>query len=570
MGKLIAFDHIILAAIAQELKEELFRTRIEKVWAPSVDTLALRLWGQGRSRLLLISIHPRFCRVHLTSKEPLSPGIRHPFVLLLKKYLDGAKLVKIETPSPLERILHLAFEGTGPTGEPVTFILCAEIMGKHSNIILWEELSRKILGTFKTVTETQSIRPVYGGIPYLPPPRPEKKTPFVNPLAFTQELLFGRQEEPEMPLPQWMQNTFSGVMPLIATFMAGNSASSSLGSLSEKESEEIGRRWENFWNLYQREEFNDLIHLLHPHWKEGQINRQVAEYFDRLEQEGQWLQLSSRLKETLRKAVDKTEKEIRLFIEKLSDAEKAEQLQIYGELLKGGLYSLKKGDIEWTGINYFDPEAPSVTISLDPRKSPQENMNGYFKKYRKAANSLVIVKDLLGKKEEERIYLENVAFSVEASTSPEDLLEVERELEETGYLKPSGKARKKPVQKELHLLKFTSSEGYEILAGKNNIQNDFLTGKIAKDHDLWLHALGMPGSHVVIRVRKGESVPDATLLEAAGIAAYLSKGRTSAKVPVLYTQARYVTKIKGAKPGLVRYEKEKSLVVAPQLLEKPE
>lgn len=565
MSKFVPFDHIMLAAVAQELQRELSRCRLAEAWAPSGSILALKLRGQGRSRYLLVSIHPRFARIHLVSAEPPS-GIAHPFVLLLRKHLEGAKLQRVEVPFPLERILHLIFEGVGSAGEPVTLVLCAELMGKHSNLILWEEPSKRILGSFKTVTETQSIRPVYGGLVYQLPPQPLKKAPFLNSEGFMRELNSAQLEEPETLLNKWAQERYNGITPPVAAYLFRDWTASRLGALPESGLSELAPRWAGFWERYQKKEFAELIPLIHPQWSGVPLGSQLAQYYETIEGDEKLARLRSRLTEVLARARERAVKEILLFKNRLREAETAETFQRYGELLKGSLHAVKKGESRWTGIDYFDPEMTPVAIPLDPQKSPQENMNAYFKKYRKATGGLTIIMELLQAKEEETAYLESVAFSAEEATSHTDLAEIERELEETGYLRPSGKKVRKPAKKEVQLLKFTSTDGYAILVGRNNLQNDYLTSRVAKDQDLWLHALGMPGSHVLIQRKKGEEIPETTLLEAAGVAAYFSKGRSSAKVQVLYTLAKYVTKIKGGKPGLVRYEKERSLVVEPKLM----
>lgn len=246
----------------------------------------------------------------------------------------------------------------------------------------------------------------------------------------------------------------------------------------------------------------------------------------------------------------------------MSDADKAQQEQRYGELLTAHMHLFKQGVKEVTVTDYYDPEQGEVTIPLDPQKSPSENAQHYFKRYHKLKNSVAVVEEQIERAEEEMAYLDQLIQQVETA-SPRDIEEIREELAEEGYMKRRVQSKKKNRKPDKPMLEqYVSSEGVEILVGKNNKQNEYLTNRFARQGDTWLHTKDIPGSHVVIRAGVDE-FGEKTLLEAANLAAYFSKGRQSGQVPVDYTLIRHVKKPSGAKPGYVTYDNQTTVYVTP-------
>ncbi|MGB9825597.1 MAG: Rqc2 family fibronectin-binding protein, partial [Desulfofundulus sp.] len=252
----------------------------------------------------------------------------------------------------------------------------------------------------------------------------------------------------------------------------------------------------------------------------------------------------------------------------LAKAERAEEYRIFGELLMANLYRLEKGLSQVTLENFYDPERKMVTIPLDPRLNPVQNAQAYFKKYSKAKQTREKTGNRLEQTKRDLEYLKGIETAIIQTTTVPELLEIREELEEQGYLKPAGREKKREPEKPRPLV-FTSSEGFTILVGRNNKQNDYLTLHLAKDGDIWLHTRDIPGSHVLIRTA-GRTVPETTLAEAASLAAYFSRARESQNVPVDYTLCRNVHKPRGARPGYVVYTGQRTLTVNPdqELVEK--
>ncbi|HZG70210.1 MAG TPA: NFACT family protein, partial [Chondromyces sp.] len=240
------------------------------------------------------------------------------------------------------------------------------------------------------------------------------------------------------------------------------------------------------------------------------------------------------------------------------EAQDADQFKIYGELLTANLYAVEKGMTEIEVLNYYDENSGTMTISLNPQKTPSENAQGYFSKYQKAKNAISAVHEQIEKTEEEIVYIENLLQQLE-SASPRDIEEIREELADEGYIKAKVKKRRQASTKP-ELESYTSSDGTLLFVGKNNKQNDYLTNKFARRDEIWLHTKDIPGSHVVIR---SENPSEQTILEAANLAAYFSKAKNSSSVPVDFTKVRYVKKPNGSKPGFVIYDNQQTVYVTP-------
>jgi predicted ribosome quality control (RQC) complex YloA/Tae2 family protein len=268
----------------------------------------------------------------------------------------------------------------------------------------------------------------------------------------------------------------------------------------------------------------------------------------------------------LNKDIDKLEKKLNIYTESYDNITSAEKFRLYGELLTANLYRLETGSTEAVLENYYEEDSPSVTIILDQHRTPVENAQAYFKKYSKSKKTREALEPLIKLAQGDLLYLEGIRAAAEYGSDLRELYEIKQELTEQGYLKMPAPGRKPAKQKkERHIpkpLSFISADGFQLFVGKNNRQNDHLTIKMAREDDIWLHTKDIPGAHVIIRT-EGKEVPPATLLEAASLAALFSRAGKSKNVPVDYTLKKHVHKPNGARPGMVIYERQKTIMASP-------
>lgn len=559
----MSFDGIFTYCMKQELKEKLVGGRVTKIYQPYKHELILQVRNHGTNYRVLLSAHPSYSRVHITNEAYDNPPEPPMFCMLLRKHLEGSILEKIKQPD-LERMLIFEFKSRNEIGDISYKNLIVEIMGRHSNIILVEKERNMILDSIKHLSPAMNRhRTVLPGHEYIFPPKQEKVSPF----EADEETVLKKLDFNQGKIKDQIVKQFAGISPLLAEEViheAGLANRTTIPKAFLTMMDNIRSRQitpvimetaqKEYFYLFplshvkgNAKTFDTLSELLDRFYF-GKAER------DRVKQQGHDLErfiLNERKKNATKiKKLQKT----------LKDAEKADKYQLLGELLTANMYMVQKGDKEISVINYYEEDSPMVKIPLDPRKTPAENAQSYFQKYQKAKNSISIVKEQIEKAEGEIEYFDRLIQQLETA-SPKDLEEIREELIEGGYLKQKtkGKAQRKKASKpELEVYK--ASDGTEILVGKNNKQNEFLTNKLARKNDIWLHTKDIPGSHVVIR---SENPSDETILEAANLAAYFSKARQSSSVPVDYTTIRQVKKPSGAKPGFVIYEGQQTVYVTP-------
>ncbi|HHW43634.1 MAG TPA: fibronectin-binding domain-containing protein, partial [Desulfotomaculum sp.] len=314
----------------------------------------------------------------------------------------------------------------------------------------------------------------------------------------------------------------------------------------------------------------ELTHLQSPGRKHGSMNQVADLFYAAREEQSRMEQVRQSLLSAVRREMTRVGRKLALQEESLAEAQRAEELKLYGELLTANLWRLEKGAREVSLENFYDPANRPVTIPLDPCLSPVENAQAYFKKYTRARNTAVEARTRAEQSKEELEYLTGVETALHQAATMTEVAEIRQELEEQGYLPalPAERPGKREPEKPRPLT-FTSSDGFTILVGRNNRQNDYLTTRLARDEDIWLHTRQIPGSHVIIRAG-GREVPDTTLQEAASLAAYFSRARESQNVPVDYTLRKNVSKPRGARPGYVIYTGQRTINASPgeELVEK--
>ncbi|MEK3915334.1 NFACT family protein [Paenibacillus sp. FSL H7-0331] len=591
----MSLDGLVVYSLVQEL-QACVGGRINKVHMPSGNDIILQLRAQGSNLKLLLSANPTYPRVHLTEKSYSNPLDAPMFCMLLRKHCESGIIESITQPG-LERVIHIGLRQRDELGDVSIKTIIIEIMGRHSNIILLDPSTDTIIDGIHHVTPAiSSYRIIMPGSRYTAPPEQHKEQPFhIERDSFIELMTQAPPVQPEQDDPfkapakpaqlwddlTWEQRLvarFSGFSPLIAKEIVYRTQPKI--TVAHTPVESASRLWEPFFsiinqlgsdsgapNICDQEEtgkaYFSVIKLTHL---QGEIQyydtvSQCLEAFygDKAERDTVKQRVSDLLK-FLQNERNKNAKKLEKLQETLNEAQDSDKLRILGDLLTASMHQIQKGTSAIEVINYYDEEQRMITVPLDPLLTPSENAQRYFKKYTKSKNSLIAVKVQMEQTHEEILYLDSLLQQL-GTASLSDIAEIRDELIEQGYIRNRSKKTRKKKQNQRPLLScFMSSEGIPIYVGKNNTQNEYLTNRLAQSADTWLHTKDIPGSHVVIRsIQFG----DATLHEAAQLAAYFSQAKASSQVPVDYTMIKHVRKPSGAKPGFVIYDHQKTLFITP-------
>lgn len=543
----MAFDGLFTRAMALEL-QQLVTGRITKIHQPNAMEVMLHIRANGANHKLIISIHPSYARIHVTEQTIDNPAEPPMFCMLLRKHLEGGFIHSI-TQDGTERILHITVESKNEIGDPIMRKLIIEIMGRHSNCILVDADNDKILDSLKHLPPSlNSYRTVLPGQTYITPPAQHK----VNPYESTEAHFFTEPKNAKEVVAH-----FAGFSPLHAEELLARLAQNS--SAFQPFLQELARAANpTYVETGGKAAFSptNLTHLQGHVTTYPTLGTLLDRVFFARAERDRVKQQAGDLERWLSNEVDKLKLKTKKLEKDYEQASKLDQLQLYGELLMANIYQFEKGQDSVTVENYYNGE--TVTIAINPRKTPIDNAQHYFQRYNKAKNALIMIEEQLAKTRTDIDYFEMLAQQV-AQAAPSDIEEIREELAEQGFLRLRASKKKKKPTKPMPE-QFVSSTGMMISVGKNNKQNDFLTFKLAKKNDIWLHTKDIPGSHVVIH---NESPDETTLHEAAMLSAYFSKARESASVPVDYTEIRQVKKPNGSKPGFVIYFEQKTLYVTP-------
>jgi predicted ribosome quality control (RQC) complex YloA/Tae2 family protein len=554
-------DAFFVTALVAELSERLTGARIDKVYMPERDevVLALRTPKYGNVRLLLgVGNAPR---VHLTASPRENPPTPPMFCMFLRKYLTGARISAVTQP-PLERIVRLQLDTVDELGVPSQKTLVAELLARRANLIVVDAEGRVQDGLKRADGDT--ARPVLPGLFYRPPPGSDKPSALdVTPAEFAE---LYRAKPPERPEDQWLLDTFWGLSPLLCRELAHRAEGRSLQEVYFAFLEEVRQGRFTPVLLLDGDSPADFSFLLLGQYGSrrrcevmGSFSELLDAYYGRRERDERARKRASALRKTLLTARERVTRKTAAQFSEWKAAQDKERLRQLGDLLTANLHRIERGAEAVRLPDFYDPEQRETEIRLDPRKSPQQNAQKYYKDYNRMKNAEVLLAEQLRQGERERAYLDSVLEALDRAESAQDLQELRDELAQGGYVSPqSGKRAVKP--KPSQPLGFVSSAGVAFYAGRNNRQNDQLTLKLSDKNDLWLHAQKIPGAHVVI---PGGHPDEQTLQEAAAVAATLSQAKNSPKVPVDYTQVRYVKKPAGLKPGMVLYDRFKTILAEP-------
>lgn len=577
----MAYDGLTMAAICKEL-QILVDARIERIYQPRKEIVLINLRNRKGDRFrLLLSAEASHAGVFLTDHEFTNPKSPPMFCMLLRKYLEGGKILSIAQPG-LERVLTITVETYNEVRELCQRQLLCEVMGKHSNIILVDPDQNLILDGIKRYTHAVSRhREVIPGSNYIPPPPQNKE----NPLQISEgEMENGLLKSLGKSARQALIRLLEGVSPLLAKELIFRADLKEEIKIDECGAYEFQRLFQAlqelkgeleagcpYPSLVQGEKVFNAFSAFNLKQFSGQniihkpsVNETVDIYFQHLETNRAFQSLYQSIDYRLKRELDRCYKKAALQQETILSAEDADSFRIKGEILLAHLYHIQMGMKEVSLENFYDPQGETITIELLPELSPAENAQRYFRRYNRAKNAAEKSQIHFRKTKEEILYLEGVYHSMENAGSLDELEEINNELIEQGYMKqapgPRGKAKAKERPEPLT---FFSSTGFTFLVGRNNRQNDYLTLRIAKDEDLWFHTKDLPGSHVILQNPQGKTIPQQALDEGASLAAFFSKGRWGSKVPVDYTEIKYVRKPTGAKPGMVIYDHHQTLYVTP-------
>ncbi len=578
----MVINSTLIFCLIPELKKVLLGMKIAAIYAsPDQKEVLFNLRRRNRAADLFFSAHSDDCRIEVWEED--KEGREEDFQKTnLFRYAVGGYVQDVAQLG-FDRVIKISCEKKTQFGAGESFDLIFELTGRYSNLILVKEGQRIVDCLRKIDSARSSFRQILPGGTYLPLPSPQKR----NPLSIRKEEFVELIQASHTPVRERLSSGFMGLDQFLArkiVFEAGVEVEKKTSDFTQGQTE---RLWEAFSQTFEKITNYDLAFLVildaddypeaissldlpfipdHQKISFESLNSTVRGFFS-LRQE----------KETRKKEIQKLSlicrrslKRLKARAKKIEDdraqAERSEEFKRCGELLMLNKENIKKGLSSVRLTDVFEPESPEVEVSLDPKHSATRNAQIYFKKYKKAKDALSIIEKRRSETENRITRLERIGEQLESHDENVDLEAIRRSLTQLGFLKEPKPRTAKGKQKEFSGRTFLTKSGCEILVGRNNKENDYLTFKFARPDDLWFHAQDVPGSHALLRKKEKKTEPSPSdIRESAQVAAYFSKARGEKKAAVIYTQAKYVRKPKKGKPGLVLVEREKSIVVEPGL-----
>ena len=580
----MSLDGAFLNCVVREmLDKKLIGARVDKIHQPSRDEIIITMRGFGGAEKILLSAESMSARVCLTSETPENPKQPPMFCTLMRKALSGGRLTGISQDG-LERIINFDFECTNDIGDLCEYRIAAEIMGKYSNIILLtkKEGVWRVVDSVKRVTDdVSSVRRVLPNVVYELPPREER-------LCLTDcdlSQLGDRLTQTGGRLAKALMSIFEGISPIFARECAYSAARDADALVSDlngdrleklifflKKSREHIERLDGCTMVSDRSgKPKDFCFVPVEQYGAEMVDKHfdspselIDSFFAERATASRVKQRSDNLLKTIMNIYERVSRKLEAQKQELRDCADKERLRLMGDILNANLWRAEKGMSEIACEDYVN--GGETVIKLDVRLTPAQNAQKFYTEYKKLDTAEKMLTKFIAQGEKELAYIDSVfdaASRVGSEAGSESaLFEIKQELIATGYIRSAKTEKNAKAPKAAPPLKFRSSDGFEILVGRNNIQNDKLTLKTALPDDMWLHTQNIPGSHVIIRA-DGGNIPDNTIVEAAQLAATCSKGRNGTKIPVDYTLARYVKKPNGAKPGMVIFTNNKTILVDP-------
>lgn len=557
-GDIMSYDGLFTHTIVHELKENILNGRVTKVHQPFDNELILRIRSNRKNYQLLLSAHPQYARVQLTNLQFENPSQPPQYCMVLRKYIEGAILTGINQVEN-DRVIEFVFSGRDELGDAQNYYLIAEIMGRHSNILLVNKKEEKLYEAIRHIPPSlNSYRTLLPGATYRPAPTQESVDPFsyselvkiegenvkekIRSIQ-TQFQGFGRDSAKEL-VWQLTENKMTNQTEVFNNFLAPFKKNNINPTLTQEKNKSSFTPLPYDSIEGNRQSFDTLSELLDEFY-ENKAER------DRIRQQ------TNDLTQLLKNEQKKNKNKLKKLKLEYKGANTADSYRVQGEILTAYMHQVVLG-MESIELENFYNNNELMHIKLDPQKTPAQNAQWYFSQYQKLKNRKIHLAKQIPATEQEIIYIDSILSQLEIASSNE-IEEIRDELQSEGYLKKQ-RQKKRKKRKESNPEKYYSTDGTLIYVGKNNQQNDKLTMRTAKKSDWWLHTKDIPGSHVLIR---SDNPSEETILEAAHLAAYFSKYRMSSSVPVDYTQVKNVWKPNGAKPGYVLYENQKTIFVTP-------
>lgn len=569
----MAFDGGFLHTVTDELQGAV-GCHIDKIYQPSRDILILQLRKKGFVKRLILSAASGVARVHFTEQKYENPETPPMFCMLARKIFSSAKIVSVKQVE-LERIIEFTFDASNEMGDRVSPKIICELIGNSSNIILVDSTGRIYDAVHRSDIE-KSVRIIQSGAVYKYPDSQNKINILTSDTSdVVDKILFCKTKT----LSAALLDVLQGMSPLVCREIAISAYKSDIPVSDIKDTNLLADTLKNIKNYLLSGDFNilykqngapaDFAYMPILQYGSLYTKKQFktpselldAFYFER--------ELLSRIHKQSQDTVKlvgnlltRAKKRKAIREKELASSRNRDDLRINGELIKANIYSIPSGSAKATVQNYYDENLAEIEIPLDPALSAASNAAKYFKEYKKSCGAVQSLGILIEKDSAEIDYLESVSESLSRCRSLSDIAEIREELSQSGYIKQTPGKRVRKAQ-ALHFDEYTSKEGYRILVGRNNIQNDYITTRIASKNDMWFHTKNIHGSHVIV-LCGGEPLSDATIMFAAGLAAKNSKAAASSNVPVDYTPVKYVKKPAGARAGMVIYTTNKTVFVTPE------
>lgn len=567
----MAFDGITIAGIVKEMDEKITGGRIYKIAQPEKDELLLTIKNNGGQVRVLMSADASLPLIYMTDANKPSPMTAPNFCMLLRKHLQNGRIISVTQPG-LERIVKLELEHLNEMGDICRKYLVIELMGKHSNIIFYDD-KNIIIDSIKHISGmVSSVREVLPGREYFIPQTQDK----LDPMQVSKEDIRDSFQKNSMPAFKAVYLGFTGISPCIAHEICYRAKVDSDKPTGDMATEEINALVEAFWMVsqdiregnfkpnvvYENKQPKDYAAISLTSYSKEQttcydsMSELLEHYYAEKNLVTRIRQRSVDLRRIVQTALERNIKKYDLQIKQLQDTDKREKYRVYGELLNAYGYGVEQGAESMEALNYYTNEM--ITIPLDPLLSTGENAKKYFDKYQKLKRTNEALTTLTQETKSEIEHLQSVNTSLDIALREEDLVQIKEELIVSGYIRRKGGNRKEKItSKPFH---YISSDGFDIYVGKNNLQNEELTFKFATGNDWWFHAKGIPGSHVIVKTN-GAEMTDRAYEEAGKLAAYYSQSRGQEKIEIDYVQKKNVKKPNGSKPGFVVYYTNYSLVI---------
>lgn len=573
----MAFDGIAVSAIAVELNQKLNNARVAKIYQHNRHTIIIHLRDIGQTHKLLLSADPKAPRIHTTTALDPNPQNPPAFCMLLRKHLEPSRVLAVEQVD-FERILIIKFETYDLDSGPGQKSIVLELMGRNSNIILIGR-DQTIIDAIYRNNDPNHPRPIMPGIGYQLPPVHNKLNPKRSTATeFVDEL---RLLPASTPVVKALVERYQGLGPQAAAEICARAILDPELKARGLTTAQMDSLWQSLVELVNASPQPTMITSPKPDFfaykpigstevenvQEFATLDELLDHFYTIKTRKQQLrQAATRLQNAVNAQLKRLQRKEEIHRSTLQAVAVADEWQKWGEIILTNIYLIKKGDHQLEAIDFYQPEQPLITIELDPRLSPSENAQYYFKKYAKAKRSAKIAAEQLQEILDLETYLKEISVHIQQADDLETLADIEAELTREGLIAENAGKRRRSAQGKTEKRskpydQYLASDGTPILLGRNNRQNDIVTFKVAKPEHLWLHAQKAPGSHVIVCSDK--EVSQQTLLEAATLAAYYSQNRDNPKVAVDFTKRKHVRKPPQAKPGFVIYDHFQTIIVDP-------